>query len=358
MRRRRYLSPTQSLAFIVLAVTLGSASAAEPAWWTAQKRSCGLPSNLAYNSWDGKCASAGGTGVLGGGYTPQQQMMLNSVQQMMPMLQDLVHDALYGNAQEQALKEQEAERIRFLEQQAKEEAERQAELSKQRITALLKGADNYQPLAIKRDGGAAPPSGLAALKLGDASAPPASVPPEVELVQALRAKLHQAAQDQRFLDEFVSTLEKSPKADPAVLAEARRKSDANTRELDAVAAHLRAVEERRVSSTALTVGSPAYNKGLEAATQCFSQNAGTACTGLSTDRQAACLADYRAGYQAGEVRRQQVMGIAFQAGQGAGTRGELANGASDPRAAGPCRVQWIESYYRGYFESKNAAPRR
>lgn len=27
----------------------------EPAWWTKQKRDCGLPSNLAYNSWDGKC---------------------------------------------------------------------------------------------------------------------------------------------------------------------------------------------------------------------------------------------------------------------------------------------------------------
>ncbi|MGB2751832.1 MAG: hypothetical protein WBC19_07215 [Pyrinomonadaceae bacterium] len=27
----------------------------EPAWWTKQKKDCGLPSNLAYNSWDGSC---------------------------------------------------------------------------------------------------------------------------------------------------------------------------------------------------------------------------------------------------------------------------------------------------------------
>lgn len=31
--------------------------AGEPAWWTQQKRNCGLPSNLAYNNWDGRCGS-------------------------------------------------------------------------------------------------------------------------------------------------------------------------------------------------------------------------------------------------------------------------------------------------------------
>ncbi|MBI1912634.1 MAG: hypothetical protein HYS21_11615 [Deltaproteobacteria bacterium] len=36
------------------------ATAGEPAWWTQQKRDCGLPSNLAYNDWDGKCNSTTG----------------------------------------------------------------------------------------------------------------------------------------------------------------------------------------------------------------------------------------------------------------------------------------------------------
>lgn len=36
------------------------AMAGEPAWWTQQKRDCGLPSNLAYNNWDGKCNSSTG----------------------------------------------------------------------------------------------------------------------------------------------------------------------------------------------------------------------------------------------------------------------------------------------------------
>jgi len=31
--------------------------AAEPQWWTDQKRACGLPPGLAYNSWDGQCGS-------------------------------------------------------------------------------------------------------------------------------------------------------------------------------------------------------------------------------------------------------------------------------------------------------------
>ncbi|HZQ75039.1 MAG TPA: hypothetical protein VFB08_19155 [Burkholderiales bacterium] len=357
--RLRFLS---LLLFVGTALCgLNGARAAEPAWWTAQKRSCGLPANLVYNSWDGKCASASSGGVQGGGYTQQQQMMLNSAQQMMPLLSDLVHDALYGNPQEQARRAQEAERIRILQQQADEEAERQAELSKQRITALLKGADNYQPLAIKRgdsEGTApAPASGLALLKLGDASQAPAPAPPGSELLQALRARLDQGAKEQRFLDELLAMLEKSPKADPAVVQEARKKSEANTRELDALAGQIRAAEQGR-ASTAPRVDSAGYGKGLEAASQCFSQNAGAACAGLGIEQQTACLDGYRAGYQAGETRRQLAMAEAYRAGESAGAGGGLANGASDPRAAGPCRVQWIESYNRGYFESKNAASRR
>lgn len=34
------------------------ALADEPAWWTQQKTDCGLPSDLAYDNWDGKCNSS------------------------------------------------------------------------------------------------------------------------------------------------------------------------------------------------------------------------------------------------------------------------------------------------------------
>jgi hypothetical protein len=33
------------------------AKAAEPEWWTKQKRDCGLPSSLAYSNWNGQCKS-------------------------------------------------------------------------------------------------------------------------------------------------------------------------------------------------------------------------------------------------------------------------------------------------------------
>lgn len=38
------------------------ANAGEPAWWTQQKRDCGLPPGLAYNDWDGRCGSPSSTG--------------------------------------------------------------------------------------------------------------------------------------------------------------------------------------------------------------------------------------------------------------------------------------------------------
>jgi hypothetical protein len=44
------------LSIVCLASTPANA---EPAWWTQQKRDCGLPSSLAYNNWDGRCNSAG-----------------------------------------------------------------------------------------------------------------------------------------------------------------------------------------------------------------------------------------------------------------------------------------------------------
>lgn len=44
------------------------AMAAEPAWWTQQKSDCNLPSNLAYNNWDGECNSTRGSSSPAPGY--------------------------------------------------------------------------------------------------------------------------------------------------------------------------------------------------------------------------------------------------------------------------------------------------
>lgn len=100
--------------------------------------------------------------------------------------------------------------------------------------------------------------------------------------------------------------------------------------------------------------SPGYTKGFEAASQCFSQNSAAACVGVAADQQQTCLDDYRAGYTAGDQQRVQALAEAFRAGEQAGKNLELANGASDPRALGPCRIPWIETYNRGYFQGKES----
>ena len=94
--------------------------------------------------------------------------------------------------------------------------------------------------------------------------------------------------------------------------------------------------------------SSSYTKGFEHASQCFSQNSGSACAGVSANQQQACVADYRGGYESGSIQRKLVLQEAYQAGLSAATRGELANGASDPRALGPCRTDWIMAYNNGH----------
>lgn len=100
--------------------------------------------------------------------------------------------------------------------------------------------------------------------------------------------------------------------------------------------------------------STVYTKGFEHASQCISQNAGSACAGVTAEQQQTCVSDYRAGYDSGSKQRTLVLQEAYQTGQGAGARGELDNGASDQRAQGPCRVDWIKSYSRGHYQGKNA----
>lgn len=97
-----------------------------------------------------------------------------------------------------------------------------------------------------------------------------------------------------------------------------------------------------------TKRSDSYTRGFEHASQCISQNAGTACVGVSSEQQQSCVADYRAGYVSGSIQKNLAMEEASQAGQAAKARGELANAASDQRALGPCRYEWIESYNGGY----------
>ena len=101
------------------------------------------------------------------------------------------------------------------------------------------------------------------------------------------------------------------------------------------------------------VRSSFFTKGFEHASQCISQNAGTSCSGEAASEQQNCVADYRAGYDAGNRQKVLAMEEALQAGLKAGANGELANGGSDARANGPCRIEWIESDNKGFFQGKN-----
>ncbi|MHB8727508.1 MAG: hypothetical protein ACYC9K_00550 [Sulfuricaulis sp.] len=100
--------------------------------------------------------------------------------------------------------------------------------------------------------------------------------------------------------------------------------------------------------------SEAFTKGFQDASQCYSQNAGPYCSGITGNQWQVCLSDYRSGYQVGDKQRLQILDEAYRVGQSAGANGLLADAASDPRAAGGCRTQWIEAYNRGYFQGKQA----
>lgn len=71
-RRRR------GLVLLLGGLLWSAAWAAEPAWWTEQKRSCGLPPNLAYNSWNGVCGNTAPAPVDPG---PAQRLRYQAVLQ-------------------------------------------------------------------------------------------------------------------------------------------------------------------------------------------------------------------------------------------------------------------------------------
>lgn len=114
------------------------------------------------------------------------------------------------------------------------------------------------------------------------------------------------------------------------------------------------IRRLETSGSAQSIKSGGFTQGFERASQCYSQDSGLYCTGVAVEQQQACLADYRSGYEVGQKQRERLMQEAMQAGHLAGGRGELANGASNPLADGPCRVEWIQTYNQGYFQGRHA----
>lgn len=96
-----------------------------------------------------------------------------------------------------------------------------------------------------------------------------------------------------------------------------------------------------------------YTKGFEHGSQCTSQNAGVSCVGVPASEMEACVADYRAGYSAGEIKANLLLEEGYQAGLSAAAKDEFAVGRADPRAPeGHCRTEWIKSFERGHIQGK------
>ncbi len=104
-RTRQGIWLSQSLlSFIMLcfcAVASQMAIAGEPAWWTAQKQSCGLPSGLAYNDWNGKCNSSSGGVPAGGGSAPQQKMMEQGAAAVGNAIGKAIGEAIFSGPQQE-----------------------------------------------------------------------------------------------------------------------------------------------------------------------------------------------------------------------------------------------------------------
>jgi hypothetical protein len=233
------------------------------------------------------CDARGAGNAGGGGYNPQQQMMMQGAGILGNALGKAMSEALFGNPQQDAAHQAEAtrrtqeatqaaEQQRQMDEQRRIEEARQQDLAKQRILGSLKDRELSTSLVLKTEDNNPSLGGHELkLKLGD-------------------------------------TENQKPKPD-------------------------------------------AFNKGFQASSECYSQNAGPYCSGFSGNEWQSCLDDYRSGYQVGDKQRVQILNEATSAGKDAGAKGELNNAASDPRALGPCRTQWIDAYTRGYSQGKPAS---
>jgi|SRR5688572_1166305 len=156
--------PKRSLAIaVLLCAGISPAQSAEPGWWTQRKRECGLPPNLAYNTWVNQGSPCPAASRTAPGAPPASD-----------------------NAAERQRQETEAERRRQAEtaRRIKEEADRQAAFERDRDEAAreLRGSSSSGPellqgITTPGDGG-----------LRDAVGSGANAPPRLPSVSCRRVK--------------------------------------------------------------------------------------------------------------------------------------------------------------------------
>ena len=327
----RRLAPCALMWFVVILSPLAAPdrASAEPAWWTQMKQACissGGQAASDYNTWQtqgcicngspsrqptcsgGSPSSGAGPGSSGDLVTDSTKNVVKGImngnsQQTGYGLMGLGVGALIKGMQSDpaadARRAQEAARAAELQRQAEEQQRQEDE---QRRAELLRQQELTRQRLLGSLKGPKPSTGLALKRIGSGT--------------DLQLKTHEQP--------------------IASSASGRSKS------------------EGQDNNDPRPMRSDAYSRGFADASQCYSQNAGPYCTGVSRDQWESCLSDYRAGFTGGDKQRKQLMADAFQTGRHAGEIGEPANGASDPRAEGACRVQWIETYNRGHFEGEHA----
>lgn len=122
------------------------AFAAEPAWWTEQKRTCGLDPGLAYNTWQQRGSPCNRGGSSGASSLQQQQLDLAG--QFGFMLGQAIRESLERQAQRQA---EEAARQAELRRLAREEEERRLQEARSRILAMGKGIAASSEMSLKKE---------------------------------------------------------------------------------------------------------------------------------------------------------------------------------------------------------------
>lgn len=200
-------------------------------------------------------------------------------------------------------------------------------------------------------------------------APPFSMPSTGNLNNDLALGMAQLG-TQMIIQGLIGSTQETPEQRARREEETRRAAEAAARRA-AEEAHQREVQHQDLMSALLpTPGAPPaapgaaagtppaksqhFTKGFEDADGCYPQNAFGHCAAVKPEEQSACTNDYRAGFEVGDKRRVLVMDEAYRAGERAGKTGERNGGFTDARAQGPCRLQWIETYNRGYFQGQHA----
>ncbi len=312
-------APSRVLLLAAVLLALPPASqAGEPGWWTQMKRACESSGGRAasdYNTWvtqgcicngtaTGRPSCSGGSSSSGGSGQRPEQIIINE------LIKGILNGSTTNRAEDDA---RAAEQRRLSEEQAAE----QKRLAEQQAAEQKRKAE--QRVAVQK-----------------------------------RQAEEQASEENRRSEEARNRLLGASKDTGLSLMNVEGSSGLQPMNASAGAASgLKPMTGQGQNSKGSRTKAYGYGRGFEHASQCFSQNS-SVCTAAPADQQQTCIDDYRAGYSAGDKKRLVVMEEAFRAGERDGGKDTRNSSFADPRAEGPCRVNWIESYDRGYFQGSQA----